>query len=58
MTISIVGFSSSAKVPGFYGETVFGAGAINRRGGTRHNALDNAKAQAEHCYRLLKATRK
>ncbi len=29
MTISIVGFSSSAKVPGFYGETVFGAGAIS-----------------------------
>lgn len=28
MSISIVGFSSAAKVPGFYGETVYGAGAI------------------------------
>lgn len=39
-------------------KSLFGAGAINRRGGTHHNALDDAKAQAEHCYRLLKATRK
>jgi phage tail sheath gpL-like len=29
MTINIVGFSSTAKVPGFFGETVFGAGAIS-----------------------------
>ncbi len=28
MTINIVGFPATAKVPGFYGQTVYGAGAI------------------------------
>jgi len=30
MAIQIVGFSSSYKVPGFFGETVYGAGAISQ----------------------------
>jgi len=39
-------------------KSLYGASAIDRRGGTHHNALDDARAQAEHCIRLLQATRK